>query len=97
MQKLYFDTFFTAMGRTLLVTKAFIGRAKLALLNTHLESTAEFMAERKEQLATCLEISSTFDKEYNVVFGGDLNLRDKEVRNKMPPISTKTYITMSIF
>lgn len=71
------------MGRTLLVTKAFIGRAKLALLNTHLESTAEYQSQRKVQLQTCFEMASTFDKEYNVIFGGDLNLRDREVIRSM--------------
>jgi endonuclease/exonuclease/phosphatase (EEP) superfamily protein YafD len=70
------------MGRTLLVTKAFIGRAKLALINSHLESTAEFAKQRTAQLKIAFEISSTFDKEYNVIFGGDLNLRDKEVLQK---------------
>jgi len=67
------------MQRNLLVTKAFIGQAKLALLNTHLESTAEFADARRAQLKTCFDLSKSFDPEYNVIFGGDLNLRDKEV------------------
>jgi len=68
------------MGRNLLVTKAFIGRAKLALLNTHLESTKEHGAQREAQLKICFEIMKNFSPEYNVIFGGDLNLRDKEVK-----------------
>jgi hypothetical protein len=67
------------MQRNLLVTKAFIGQAKLALLNTHLESTAEFTEARKIQLQTCFIESTKFAPDYNVIFGGDLNLRDKEV------------------
>ncbi len=74
----------TAMGRNLLVTKAFIGQAKIALMNTHLESTAEFSNERKAQLKQCFEIAKGMSPEYNVLFGGDLNLRDKEVIGIMP-------------
>jgi hypothetical protein len=59
--------------------QAFTGRAKLFLLNTHLESTAEFSEQRKTQLQTCFSHCASFPAEYNVIFGGDLNLRDKEV------------------
>ncbi len=82
------------MGRTLLVTKAFIGRAKLALLNSHLESTAEFSIQRKIQLQTSFDIASTFDKEYNVIFGGDLNIRDKEVHKHYKTFMTDDHKTM---
>ncbi|CAL8100798.1 unnamed protein product [Orchesella dallaii] len=74
----------TAMQRNLLVTKAFIGKAKIALLNTHLESTAEFSSQRKAQLKNCFEVATSFPPEYNVLFGGDLNLRDKEVAGLLP-------------
>jgi len=70
---------FSVMDRTLLITKAFVGHVKLALINTHLESTAEFSKQRTVQLKTCFEVCKSFGKEYNVIFGGDLNLRDKEV------------------
>ena len=69
----------TAMGRNLLVTKAFSGRAKLFLLNTHLESTAQFAEQRQTQLELCFNHCNSIPPEYNVIFGGDLNLRDKEV------------------
>ncbi|ODM95379.1 Tyrosyl-DNA phosphodiesterase 2 [Orchesella cincta] len=74
----------TAMQRNLLVTKAFIGKAKIALLNTHLESTAEFGEQRKMQLKNCFEVAMSFPPDYNVLFGGDLNLRDKEVIGLLP-------------
>lgn len=76
--------FLLVMQRNLLVTKAFVGKAKIALLNTHLESTAEFSAQRKQQLMSCFEIAKSFSPEYNVLFGGDLNLRDKEVTGLLP-------------
>lgn len=51
---------------------------KLNLLNSHLESTAEFSKERTEQLKIGFgKMKSAPDM--TTIFGGDLNLRDKEV------------------
>ena len=49
------------------------------LLNTHLESTAEHAEERTRQLEQCFEIMSKRPGDRTVIFGGDLNSRDKEV------------------
>ena len=51
------------------------------LLNTHLESTAEHAEERTRQLEQCFEIMSKRPGDRTVIFGGDLNSRDKEVEN----------------
>ena len=51
------------------------------LLNTHLESTAEHAEERTRQLEKCFEIMSKRPGDRTVIFGGDLNSRDKEVEN----------------
>ncbi|CAG7731747.1 unnamed protein product [Allacma fusca] len=74
----------TCMDRNVLVTKAYTGRVKLALLNTHLESTAAFAQERVSQLKTCFNLCKSFTPDWNVIFGGDLNLRDTEVSGNMP-------------
>lgn len=52
----------------------------MRLLNTHLESGADFSDTRTIQLKECFDQLSCWDDgETFVVFGGDLNLRDKEV------------------
>lgn len=68
----------TLMTRNLLVTEAHMGKLKLQLLNTHLESTADHAETRKRQLKFAFDKCQSFSKEYTVIFGGDLNLRDKE-------------------
>lgn len=60
--------------------QAHIGDMKLQLLNSHLESTAEFSKERVEQLKLAFTKMKGAPSEVTTLFGGDLNLRDKEVR-----------------
>ncbi|XP_057370776.1 tyrosyl-DNA phosphodiesterase 2-like [Daphnia carinata] len=71
----------TTMGRNLLKVEAHMGTLKLKLLNTHMESTGEFAAERMNQLNISFREISETDKSVNVVMGGDLNMRDKELAN----------------
>lgn len=69
------------MGRHLLTQHAlFHNNIKLTLMTSHLESTKDHAQERKNQLKDILytEISSQ-DANQFVIFGGDLNVRDKEV------------------
>lgn len=49
------------------------------LLNSHLESTKDHATERKSQLKIALQQMEKAPDSVNVIFGGDLNLRDKEV------------------
>lgn len=84
--------FASAMGRNILVTRCFIGQAKLALLNTHLESGKEYSDERKRQLRQCFELLKSFPPEFNVIFGGDLNVRDKEVDWQVPKDTSDLWI-----
>uniref|UniRef100_A0A915MBT2 5'-tyrosyl-DNA phosphodiesterase n=1 Tax=Meloidogyne javanica TaxID=6303 RepID=A0A915MBT2_MELJA len=53
------------------------------LLNSHLESTADYSNARSSQFAKCLEQIELMTKtdETLAIFGGDLNIRDKEVGN----------------
>ena len=59
-----------------------MGPLKLSLLNTHMESTGEHADERMNQLNISFEELSKTDKSVNVIMGGDLNMRDKEVSMK---------------
>lgn len=56
-----------------------MGPMKLSLLNTHMESTGEFAEERMNQLRISFKELSGTDNSVNVIMGGDLNMRDKEV------------------
>ncbi|XP_042210742.1 tyrosyl-DNA phosphodiesterase 2-like [Homarus americanus] len=69
----------TVMGRNLLSVEAHIGDVKLRLLNTHLESTANFTKERVAQLKTGIENIKESPSNMITIYGGDLNIRDKEV------------------
>ena len=57
--------------------QATVKSVPLTLITSHLESTASHTAERKRQLKVAFD---TMKKQGNtIIFGGDLNLRDKEV------------------
>jgi tyrosyl-DNA phosphodiesterase 2 len=47
-----------------------------------LESTGEHAEERMNQLRISFDELNRTGEAVNVIFGGDLNMRDKEVRNK---------------
>ena len=67
------------MGRGLMLVSCHVGKAKLCLMNTHLESTKEYADERKWQTRKCFKKALKVDEDVTVVFGGDLNARDKEI------------------
>lgn len=69
----------TCMGRHLQHVQAHCGKVKFDLLNTHLESSKEHAEERKAQLKICLEKIKSSGDDLNVLYGGDLNMRDKEL------------------
>ncbi|CAF0776626.1 unnamed protein product [Didymodactylos carnosus] len=72
----------TQMGRNLLVLHALYNNTiELALMTTHHESCAESSDERKRQLQMCFEQIITTDKSVAVLFGGDLNMRNKELES----------------
>jgi uncharacterized protein (DUF433 family) len=49
----------------------------MSLMTSHLESTKDYGNERKQQLQQCLKYMQKREDDRTVVFGGDLNLRDK--------------------
>ena len=59
--------------------QAFVKDIDMLLMTTHLESTGEFTDERQEQLRQCFTAMKEADPKKTVVFGGDLNLREREV------------------
>ncbi|XP_003382697.1 PREDICTED: tyrosyl-DNA phosphodiesterase 2-like [Amphimedon queenslandica] len=78
-----FDFPGSTMGRHLLQLFVRVCGVPMALYTSHLESMKDFSGERKDQLSQCFE----FVKEQNelfsrtCIFGGDLNLRDEEVKS----------------
>ncbi|GMT00246.1 hypothetical protein PENTCL1PPCAC_22420, partial [Pristionchus entomophagus] len=72
----------SGMDRTLQIVEGTLGPFQIFLLNTHLESMAEHSNKRREQLELCLHRIDTISKAHPdalIFFGGDLNLRDKEL------------------
>lgn len=51
----------------------------MTLITSHLESTKNHAEERKRQLISAFKHIEQAPQDHTVVFGGDLNLRDKEV------------------
>ncbi|XP_051872293.1 tyrosyl-DNA phosphodiesterase 2-like isoform X2 [Pristis pectinata] len=71
----------TTMMRNLLIVQANIAGNELCLMTSHLESTKEHSRERIKQLGTVLKKMREVPDCATVIFGGDTNLRDKEVKS----------------
>lgn len=69
----------TRMGRGLQIVECHIGAAKICVMNTHLESTADHTQERVKQLKTCFKAALEQPEGTSVILGGDMNLRDSDV------------------
>lgn len=68
------------MGRHLLCQPAvFKSKTEVILMTSHLESTAKCKAERTRQLEQVLASMAEQPVQATVIFGGDTNLRDREV------------------
>ena len=76
------------MGRHLLTqATTFHGTLQVVLMTSHLESTGACAQERKNQFRQVLNKMQQRSQRVNVIFGGDTNLRDKEVASigGLPP------------
>lgn len=71
--------FSSVMSRSLLYNQCRIKEMPLLLINTHLESMASHSDERKKQLKLSFQKVEEGESCRTVVFGGDLNLRDKDL------------------
>lgn len=69
----------TVMMRNLLVANVNICGHNICLMTSHLESTKEHSSERVKQLQIVLKKIQETPPSVTVIFGGDSNLRDKEV------------------
>lgn len=68
------------MGRHYLKQPAlFQEKVKLTLMTSHLESMKDCAPERKRQLNEMFKEGTSQESESFVIFGGDFNVRDKEV------------------
>ena len=72
----------TQMGRHLLSCQVKFGKVLIHLLSSHLESTSQVGPERKRQLQEAFTQMTAIRERGDIcIFGGDLNLRDKEVNS----------------
>ncbi|GFO05870.1 tyrosyl-DNA phosphodiesterase 2-like [Plakobranchus ocellatus] len=69
----------SSMSRDLMEVQAQVKGIPMVLLTSHLESTKDYAAERRRQLKTAFDQMLEAPPVRTVVFGGDLNLRDKEL------------------
>ncbi|KAM3839676.1 tyrosyl-DNA phosphodiesterase 2 isoform 2-T2 [Vipera latastei] len=69
----------TSMMRNLLAVYTNISGNDLCLMTSHLESTKDHSEERLKQLKLVLAKMAEVPESSSVIFGGDTNLRDKEV------------------
>lgn len=69
----------TKMERHIIFAEATFNGKPVVLLNTHLESMGYSTEVRQVQLRRCFRMCRKEAAEKTVIFGGDLNLRDREV------------------
>ncbi|KAK3764218.1 hypothetical protein RRG08_044144 [Elysia crispata] len=67
------------MSRDLMEVQCEVKGIAMVFLTSHLESTKEYSVERCRQLKTAFDQMQASPQDRTVIFGGDLNLRDKEV------------------
>uniref|UniRef100_A0A0N4ZV06 Endo/exonuclease/phosphatase domain-containing protein n=1 Tax=Parastrongyloides trichosuri TaxID=131310 RepID=A0A0N4ZV06_PARTI len=73
------------MGRGCHLVKINLLNRKIALLNTHLESGKESSDTRVKQIKWCVDkMEELKQRGYDVIFGGDLNIRADEAKNIVP-------------
>lgn len=72
--------FQTGMGRYLLVQELAVKGIPFSVLTTHLESCANSAALRKKQLQLCFDVIKESTSRSNVIFSGDLNIREAELK-----------------
>eukprot|EP00111_Clytia_hemisphaerica_P024718 TCONS_00072852-protein len=71
----------TRMGRHYLLQRFQIHKRSVAVITSHLESLGDGSKRRQNQLKFCLQKMIQSPNDYNVIFSGDMNLRDYEVQN----------------
>ena len=75
----------SSMGRHLLQMNITFHGVSLQIITTHLESMKDYAAERKRQLKICFDEVVKHTRRGKIcIFGGDLNVRDHELKNLIP-------------
>ena len=75
----------SSMGRHLLQMCIIFHGVSLQAITTHLESMKDYAAERKRQLKICFDEVVKHTRQGKIcIFGGDLNVRDHELKNLIP-------------
>ncbi|XP_061183383.1 tyrosyl-DNA phosphodiesterase 2-like [Saccostrea echinata] len=69
----------TRMGRNLLLARCRIKGVQFIFMTSHLESLLNCSEERKDQLVFCFEAMKSTPMDHTIIFGGDMNLRDREL------------------
>ncbi|XP_064409566.1 tyrosyl-DNA phosphodiesterase 2 isoform X2 [Latimeria chalumnae] len=82
----------TTMLRNLLTVHVKISGSEIYLMTSHLESTKQRSEERLKQLKTVLKNMKAAPGSATVIFGGDTNLRDKELTSLSVPIVQRPQI-----
>ncbi|XP_028404358.1 tyrosyl-DNA phosphodiesterase 2-like isoform X2 [Dendronephthya gigantea] len=77
LQSVGFET--SKMGRYYLIQPIKFAEAKIIVMTSHFESLSEHGAERKKQFSEILDYMKRQSENFNVIFGGDTNLRDAEL------------------
>lgn len=75
----------TRMGRQLVQVPLSYHGVSLLLMTSHLESMKDYARERKTQLQTAFDIMVENQKDKVCIFGGDLNVREAEVKSVKVP------------
>lgn len=75
----------TRMGRQLVQLPISFQDVEILLLTSHLESMKDSSRERKLQLRTAFDVMVEKQKEKVCIFGGDLNVREAEVKSIKVP------------
>lgn len=73
------------MGRQLVQLPLSYHGVSLLLVTSHLESMKDYARERKTQLRTAFDVMVENQKDKVCIFGGDLNVREAEVRSVKVP------------
>lgn len=68
----------SVMQRGLQIVRAEVKGVSLQLMTSHLESTPKYVKPRRDQLLLCLQEMAAASSDYNVLFGGDLNIVDDD-------------------
>ena len=69
---------------------------EILFMTSHLESMKEYGQARTEQLHNCFDFMNKTNAE-KVIFGGDLNARDAEIKSLSPQVQLFAFLLLILF